>query len=182
MHLAAACFLKERLIVRQPSGRPRLIRGPLGGHEGALVFRAALLIASLGTVSGACALAVAPGPAAHWSLPNKTAEDSTGRCDYALEGALGLGAGVVILSIIRDRPAEQLAVMVPIGAGLGWLWGRYLMPRRPQCRPPSQDTEVPDSTSASRENGLPVFRRRLAIMLYRTGACDEENEDISELR
>jgi hypothetical protein len=87
------------------------------------VFRTVPLIVMLGVVSEACAFPVAPSQAAHWSLLSEAARDSTGRCDYGLEGALGLGAGVAVLSIIRDRPSEQLAVMVPIGAGLGMALG-----------------------------------------------------------
>lgn len=117
------------------------------------MLRTAPLIVMLGLVSEACAFSRPPSQMAHWSQLTETEKDSTGRCDYALEGALGLGAGVAVLSIIKGRPAEQLAVLVPIGAGLGWLWGRYLMPPRARCRPSGKGTGDPDSTPAPRDSG-----------------------------
>ncbi len=73
--------------------------------------------------------------------------DSTRRCDYAVDGALGLGAAVAALGIAQGRAAEQLAYTVPVGLGLGWLWGRLLMPRRSHCRFPGSDAGTEDSTS-----------------------------------
>ena len=73
------------------------------------------------------------------------APGSRGRCDYGLEGAVALGAGVAVLKILQGDPAEQLIYMVPISAGVGWLSGRFLMPPRPRCRVPATTPESSDT-------------------------------------
>jgi hypothetical protein len=88
---------------------------------------------TLALLSVHCAPPLAHDRAALSSSLQPTTKESS-RCDYALEGALGLGGAVALIGIMRDRPAEQLAYMVPVGLGLGWLWGRLLMPRRSHCR------------------------------------------------
>jgi hypothetical protein len=76
------------------------------------------------------------------------ARDSSGRCHYDVEGAIAFAAATTVLRIAEDRPMEDLAYMIPISAGAGWLWGRFLMPQRPRCRssvtPPS-GTEQTDT-------------------------------------
>ncbi len=60
--------------------------------------------------------------------------DSSGRCHYDLEGAIAFAAATTVLRIVEDRPMEDLAYMIPISAGAGWLWGRFIMPQRARCR------------------------------------------------
>ena len=116
-----------------------------------MIRKAWLVVAAL-VISPACAIPPSSGPMARWSpSQERTARDSSGRCDYGLEGAVGVGTAVAVIGLVRGRPAEQLAYMVPISAGLGWLWGRFLMPERPRCRA----TAEPESrdTTQTRERG-----------------------------
>jgi hypothetical protein len=114
-----------------------------------MLHRAPMILMLL-LVSAACAIpATSSRIAPKTGSYEKTVGDSTGRCDYGLEGASALGAAAGVLGIIRGSPAEQLAYMVPISAGLGWLWGRFLMPVRPRCRVPSGH-ENADTTQISR--------------------------------
>jgi hypothetical protein len=113
------------------------------------MFRVAPLIVMLTLLSTGCAVATTHERAARWVVSDRAARDSMGRCDYAVEGALGLPAGVTVLTLVRGHPAEQLAFTVPISAGLGWLWGRFLMPPRPRCR--RSDSEKPDTTNVQTE-------------------------------
>jgi hypothetical protein len=97
-------------------------------------------------VTAACAIPTRAAPTARLvATHEETARDSTGRCDYGLEGAVGMGAAVAVLRIVRGYPAEQLAYVVPISAGLGWLWGRFLMPPRARCRV-TAGSETADTT------------------------------------
>lgn len=79
-------------------------------------------------------------------------QDSTGRCDYGWEGALGLAAATAGLGIVNDRPTDQLAYMIPISAGVGWLWGRFMMPQRSRCRLPHKDPESADTAASAQRS------------------------------
>ena len=108
--------------------------------------RKAPLILMILLVIAACAIPTRATPTAPLAASHEvTARDSAGRCDYGLEGAVGVGAAVAVLRIVRGYPAEQLAYVVPISAGLGWLWGRFLMPSRPPCRV-TGDSQTADTT------------------------------------
>jgi hypothetical protein len=107
------------------------------------VAQPAVLVALVGT---GCALSRAHERGVLSVTSQASAQDSVRRCDYGLEGALGVGAAVAVLKTLRGDPAEQLVYMVPISAGLGWLWGRFLMPPRPRCQLPEEDPERADST------------------------------------
>ena len=113
------------------------------------MFRVVPLIVLLFLPITGCALSSTQNRAAGWvNATNGAAPDSTGRCDYALEGAVALGGGVAVLKILQGDPVEQLAYMVPISAGLGWLWGRFLMPPRPRCRQPATNLENSETMPA----------------------------------
>lgn len=62
--------------------------------------------------------------------------DSTGRCDYGLEGAIGLATVTAVLGIVENGFTDDLAYMIPLSAGAGWLWGRFVMPPRSRCGSP----------------------------------------------
>ena len=113
------------------------------------MFRVAPPIAMLFLLSTGCALSATNDMMARKVIAiHGAAPDSTGRCDYGLEGALALGAGVTVLKILQGDPAEQLSYIIPISAGVGWLSGRFLMPPRPRCRVRATTPENADSLPA----------------------------------